>query len=713
MNKKSVLLASMLMAGGAVFAQKLSPSTNMLLMQRAQGLNVNTKSMATVNEDETFDAYVKINSQAVLKQIEALGGKVRTNMGGNLVTVALPVAKIQEIANLDDVTYIQAAPKVRLLMDNARADANVDQCHTATTGMEAYTGKGVVVGLVDTGMQYTHIDYFDTEGTECRIRRVWNQGKAGTAPSGYDYGAEYATASRIKSQRYDVTTQYHAGHVLGIAAGADKSAGYYGVAPDADIVFVSMGDDVSEVVDGVKYIFDYAKSVGKPCVVNLSLGTHSGPHDGTSETDQMFDKLVSPGYIIVGAAGNEGEDNLHVGKTLESADDAFKFMTNNPYSSTLGIDLWGSKDSHMAFKAVLVNARSGQIMAESDTISTDETVDQKTISLKTGSTSCTVYYSCGIADNGKPEAFIMTYGTGSNTYKLGFVVVGEEGSTFHAWQVAQYDSFASTSLNGWTSADNDYSVGEIGGTGKNVISVGSYNTRLKWEDLSGRSYDYTQYAGDMGDLSLFSSHGPTADGRRKPDVTAPGAEIVSAMSSFYYGFSSTTCVAKTTVGSATHYYQTAQGTSMASPFVTGSVALWLQANPKLTVDDIREVIEATSRKDEHTGETASNLWGAGKIDTYAGLKYILEKSSTGISEQGVTEGMFQVVGDHNAHAAKIYFEENGTPVRLSVYNALGQQLSEQTLTANGTQVDLSSYGTGVYVFKMQRGAASKSVKMTL
>lgn len=152
---------------------------------------------------------------------------------------------------------------------------------------------------------------------------------------------------------------------------------------------------------------------------------------------------------------------------------------------------------------------------------------------------------------------------------------------------------------------------------------------------------------------------------------------------------------------------------MASPFVTGSVALWLQANPKLTVDDIREVIEATSRKDEHTGETDSNLWGAGKIDTYAGLKYILEKSSTGISEQGVTEGMFQVVGDHNAHAAKIYFEENGTPVRLSVYNALGQQLSEQTLTANGTQVDLSSYGAGVYVFKMQRGSASKSVKMTL
>lgn len=713
MNKKSVLLASLLMAGGAVFAQKLSPSTNMLLMQRTQGLGVNLKSMPTVNDDETVDAYVKINSQAVLKQIEALGGKVRTNLGGNLVTVALPIAKIHEIADLDDVAYISAAPKAHLLMDNARADANVDQCHTATTGMEAFTGKGVVVGLVDTGMQFTHIDYYDTEGKECRIRRVWNQSKSGTAPEGYDYGAEYTTASRIKSQRYDVTTQYHAGHVLGIAAGADKSSGYYGVAPDADIVFVSMGDEVSKVVDGVKYIFDYAKSVGKPCVVNLSLGQHNGPHDGTSETDQMFDQLVGPGYIIVGAAGNEGEDNLHVGKTLESADDAFQFITNNPYSSVLGIDLWGSKDSHMAFKAVLVNVRSGAIMAESDTISTDNDVEEKTITLKTGSTSCTVYYSCGIDDNGKPEALLMTYGTGSNTYKLGFVVTGEEGSTFHAWHVAQYDSFASTSLKGWTSADNDYSVGEIGGTGKSVITVGAYNTRLKWNDLSGTSYDYTMYAGDMGDLSLFSSHGPTVDGRRKPDVAAPGAEVVSAMSSFYSKFNKSTCVAQTTVGNSSYYYQTAQGTSMASPFVTGSVALWLQANPKLTVDDIREVIEATSRKDEHTGDTSSNLWGAGKIDTYAGLKYVIEKNSTGISEQGLTEGMFQVVGDHNAHAAKIYFEENGTPVRLSVYNALGQQLSEQTLTANGTQVDLSAYGAGVYVFKMQRGTVAKSVKMTL
>lgn len=367
----------------------------------------------------------------------------------------------------------------------------------------------------------------------------------------------------------------------------------------------------------------------------------------------------------------------------------------------------------MTFKAVLVNARSGQIMAESDVVSTDETVDEKTITLKTGSTSCTVYYSCGITENGKPEAFLMSYGTGSNTYKLGFVVGGEEGSTFHAWHVAQYDSFASTTLTGWTSADNDYSVGEIGGTGKNVITVGSYNTRLKWKDISGKSYDYTMYAGDMDDLSLFSSHGPTVDGRQKPDVTAPGAEIVSAMSSFYYGFNSSTCVATTTVGTSTHYYQTAQGTSMASPFVTGSVALWLQANPNLTVDDIREVIKATSRKDEHTGDESGNLWGAGKIDTYAGLKYVIEKDGTGISEQGLTEGIFQVVGDHSAHAAKIYFEENGTPVRLSVYNALGQQLSEQTLTANGTQVDLSAYGAGVYVFKMQRGTVAKSVKMTL
>lgn len=714
MNRKTVLLASMLMAGSAVFAQKLSPSTNMLLMQRAQGLGVTTKSVSANAADETFDAYVKINSQAVLQQIEALGGKVRTNMGGNLVTVSLPIAKINEIAALDDVNYIQAAPKVRLTMDKARADANVDQCHTATTGMEAYTGKGVVVGLVDTGMQYTHIDYQNSEGTECRIRRVWNQSATGTAPSGYNYGAEYTTAARIKSKRYDVTSQYHAGHVLGIAAGADKSSGYYGVAPDADIVFVSMGDDVADVVDGVKYIFDYAKSVGKPCVVNLSLGTHDGPHDGSSETDRMFDELVSPGYLIVGAAGNEGEDNLHVSKTLESADDAFKFITNNPYSSYLGIELWGSKDSHMAIQPVLVNSRNGSIVAQGDTIYTDEDVEQETVSLKYGSSSCTLYYSCGIdEDNEKPEALFMTYGTGSTTYKLGFIVVGEEGSTFHAWHLQEYDSFASTTADGWTSADNDYSVGEVGGTGKSVISVGSYNTRLQWEDISGTSYDYTPYAGELNDLSGFSSHGPTVDGRMKPEVTAPGAEIVSAMSSFYYGINKNTCVATTTSGTSTYYYQTAQGTSMATPFVTGSVALWLQANPKLTVDDVREILEATSRKDDYTGETSSNLWGNGKIDTYAGLKYVLDKNPSGISEQGVTEGMFQVVGDHHAHAAKIYFEENGTPVQLSVYNALGQQLSEQTISANGALVDLSAYGAGVYVFKMQRGTVAKSVKMTL
>ena len=75
---------------------------------------------------------------------------------------------------------------------------------------------------------------------------------------------------------------------MGTAAGADKSSSFYGMAPDADIVFVSFAEENTNIADAIKYIFDYADKVSKPCVINMSLGSHYGPHDGTSYLDQSM-----------------------------------------------------------------------------------------------------------------------------------------------------------------------------------------------------------------------------------------------------------------------------------------------------------------------------------------------------------------------------------------------------------------------------------------
>lgn len=709
MKKKSVVLASMLMLSGAVMAQKLSPSTELMLLNHTAGTGLQPKSLTVQNE--TVNAFVKINSQTVLDDIERLGGQVNTNYGGNLVTVSMPVDKVREIAALDDVAYIQAAPQARLLMNKARAEANVDACHEATAGMEAYTGKGVVVGLVDTGLDYTHIAYYDSDRTASRLARVWNQNGSGSSPSGYSYGREYSTAETIAAARYDTNEEYHAGHVLGIAAGADKSSSYYGIATDAELVFVSMSGDVSQVVDGVKYIFDYAESVGKPCVVNLSLGVHQGPHDGTSEYDQMFDAITGPGRIIVGACGNEADGNVHVSKTLSGENDSLRcMMAKDSYASYNGVDMWGDVGTDITFKYVIVNSSNGKIYAESDEFSTANS-DRKNFSLKHNQQSCIVNMTSGRGSNNRPEVYTLASLTLTGNYKLGIIATSSDGSTIHAWQLSQYGEFTTAKVDGWTAPTSDYTVGEIGGTGKNVISVGAYNSNTTLTYLNGGTSDQSSWLGQLGQISSFSSHGPTLDGRMKPDVSAPGAIIVSALSS-YAGYSSS-ATAKTTVNGKSYYYIGSQGTSQASPFVAGTIALWLQANPQLTPDGIKEVINATARHDDFTGTEPGNVYGAGKIDAYAGLQYVLEHQETGIADQHATEGMFRVVSNASDHTAQVFFSETEGSVAVSVYSTTGQLVHSEQAVSNGQQLGVSHLAPGVYLFRLQRGSSVHTVKATL
>lgn len=244
----------------------------------------------------------------------------------------------------------------------------------------------------------------------------------------------------------------------------------------------------------------------------------------------------------------------------------------------------------------------------------------------------------------------------------------------------------------------------------NVISVGSYNTKMEYTTLGGVVYGInTALVGNKGALSLFSSHGPTLDGRTKPDVTAPGCLLISATSKYYADFSSSTCAVK----SGDDYYDVNMGTSMASPVVTGTVALWLQANPNLSPADVRAILNKTARHDNYTGtaeKSDRNSWGAGKIDAFAGLKMALD--ATGIKDTKAGEQMFSITTDRVARTAQFFFGNDGA-ARVAVYNALGQQVYAKQIAASGETVDFSQLGNGVFVVKLQQGSAEKSVKIAL
>ena len=716
MKKRKILIAVILSAAFQAQAQKLSPNTSLMLNDwEAQKKEAVQKNGMNAPTDRMVSAFISVDDSKVVDELRKHGVTVRSVLG-DVITASLPISSINKIAAIDGVTNIQAGTEARLLMDNARADANVDACHTATESLGDYTGKGVVVGIVDNGFEYAHADFLKNDYTETRVARVWDQSAtSGTAPEKYGYGAEYTTLKEMKLQRCDMSETFHGTHVAGIAAGSDQSSKYYGVAPDADIVLVSFSSQNTSVIDGIKYVFDYAESVGKPCVVNISLGTHLGPHDGTSASDQAFAAMAGPGRIIVGAAGNEGSTALHVGKDLEEGDTSLKTMigfSENSASKQAYVDIWGSKGAPLKVKAVVVDALKGKVMYESPAVETDGETDVKyTFPDGSGVVSTVQMALQKNPTNERTEVMLMCRATSiAENRKIGIVATSDAGTSIHMWNNATEGYFLNGGKRGWTDGDTDYTVGELGGVSDNVISVGSYNTKMEYTTLGGDVYGInTALVGNKGGLSLFSSHGPTLDGRTKPDVTAPGCLLISATSKYYAGFSSSNCAVK----SGDDYYDANMGTSMASPVVTGTVALWLQANPNLSPADVRAILNKTARHDNYTGtaeKSDRNSWGAGKIDAFAGLKMVLD--ATGIKDTKAGEQMFSITTDRAARTAQFFFGTDGA-ARVAVYNTLGQQVCAKQLAASGETVDLSQLGNGVFVVKLQQGSAEKSVKIAL
>lgn len=719
MNKRKILIAVILATAFKASAQNIAPNTSLMLHQwEAQKKEAALKNGMNAPADRTVSAFISVDDSKVVDELRKHGVTVRSVLGG-VVTASLPLSCINTIADIDGVKNIQAGSEVRLLMDAARADANVDACHTATESLGDYTGKGVVVGIVDNGFEYAHADFLKNDYTETRVVRVWEQGAtSGNAPEKYGYGAEYTTLKDMKHARLDTYDTFHGTHVAGIAAGSDRSTNYYGVATEADIVLVSFSSQNTSVIDGIKYVFDYAESVGKPCVVNISLGTHLGPHDGTSDTDRALAKLVGPGRIIVGAAGNEGTKAVHASKTFSEGNTTMKTMigfdNDKAATKTARIDIWGDKDATLKVKPVVVNTNDGSIMAELSEVATDGEKNAELSFPEGCGVEGTVQMALQVSpSNDRPNVLAICSATSiADNRRIGLVITGSEGSTVHMWNSDVTGYFLSEDKEGWTDGDDIYTIAEIGGISPDVITVGSYNTKDSYKDLMGNVHDVdADKMGNVGERSLFSSCGPTTDGRQKPDVVAPGCAVVSATSKYWQGFYPMAAVAKSQY--ANDCYDVNIGTSMSSPFVTGTVALWLQANPKLTPSDVRNILNASSRHDQYTGNTDScdrNKWGAGKIDAYAGLQIAAGK--TGIRDTLADVQLFSITTDRAARTAKVMYAAKGNAT-LSIYTTTGQKVAAKTLTASGQTVSLSQLTHGVYVFRLEQGGATHTVKAML
>lgn len=707
-----LLGTAMLLVPSLGLAQSvLSPRTAIVLSKSTPRMISGTDA---ANRDMT--AFITIDPTRTSWQTLGLMPMVEQ---GNTATVRVSLDRLRNLATAEGVEYVQLTAGANLALNNARAEAGVDDVHNGVSLPQSYTGKGVVVGIVDTGFDYLHSAFRNPTDGSLRIKSVWEQNKSAkldgaVAPEKFGYGVELNTPELIAQAQADRSDLSHGTHVAGIAAGSDdyKDGAYVGVAPDADIVIVAADMEnfsSADIANGVQYIYDYAEKVGKPCVVNLSICNHEGPHDGTSTFDVLTSEMQGPGRLLVGAAGNDRTKKFHVARKFESADDApLKTLVDyslGMYSTGSTIEIWGEKDSEFTVELSLYGVKSKKVISSTVVYPAEGVTEVSFGKYATGSYKAASEVS---PLNGKPHITLSAELTNvRKDYYVAITVTPKSKGQVDIWTNPDYLILGARRVEGFSEPDASSStICEIGGTGKRIVSVGSYNTYLN----SDYAPDPSASADDVvGGLSYFSSYGPTADGRIKPDVTAPGNLILSAVSNFdsSYGLK---VVDKKYKYDRQNLYAYKNGTSMASPFVVGVVATWLQAYPELTPEQLHEIIEATGRKDEFSSTAPDNNWGFGKINPMDGLKKCIELQETGIESVDTPFDGSIKIEDGNI---TVNFPRNTRAV-VSVADLAGNTVMNRDLgnmTAGETvSVPMPSVAKGVYVLTVKNDAYAKSYK---
>lgn len=665
-------------------------------------------------------AYITTDgSEACLSRLDSLGVKITICLDG-VATARIPSSKLAEVASTQGVVYVQTASAVEPMLDLAKPEAGADKVAAGTGLSQPYTGSGVVVGVVDAGFDYGHATFYDAAGN-LRIKRVWEQASTPSSPyvspEKYGYGIELSTPAQIEAAGGDITNNSHGTHVACIAAGSDSfmDGAYRGVAPDADIVLVSMGEtsrDNVNLTNALSYIFDYADAVGKPCVVNLSLGNHAGPHDGTSTFDRLADQMQGPGRLIVGAAGNHRAYKFHLSRVFAGADDqplrtfADFYTPPSAYNKGGDIEIWG--EAGMEFEVVLsaYNLFSKEEVESVTVYPSDEPVTS--VSLGRNLTGTLSVASEVSPLNGKPHVMISSELTGMrNNYALALSVVPKSAGQIDIWADNSQLGLTDNGIVGYSRPESESTICEIGGTASRILTVGAYTTRNEYT-LYGSTTTSTLNE-PLGEISSFSGNGPTADGRLKPEVSAPGCFIISAVSS--NDASGTLILAQAHADdNRSNLYGYMQGTSMSAPFVTGVVATWLQAHPTLTPEELKGVVARTARQDSHTGtigEAGDYSWGYGKIDAYGGLCECLELEASGIYN-GSTVAESMVVREGGA--IRVMLPVGAARAVAEIFAVNGTLVVRHTISAANSAIDIASLSSGVYVLKLSAGGSVKTIK---
>ncbi|PFZ68062.1 peptidase S8 [Bacillus toyonensis] len=571
------------------------------------------------------DAVKNVSVIAKVKDIDEwnrIPGVLQTNpissapdKSSQIVTAKVAMNELEAIRQSSTVISLKAPRPVQPLLKKTTEEIAARSNLLPSGVARDHGGQGVIVGIIDFGCDFVHKNFRNQDGST-RILNIWDQNPERINDSPIPYGRVFTkdqinqalnSSNPYKTLGYPLTPfteqkrSAHGTHVMDIAAGNGHGTGAPGVAPNADLVFVELAasdipwggwdvvdstlGDSAQLLDAVKFILDTAGE--RPCVINISLGTNGGPHDGTSLFEQSIDDLLieKSNRSIVIAASNSYDDGIHASGMVSKGNSAdLHWQVNNGDFTFNELEIWydGTDDFLIELITPIGESLGSIALGENGSILNNQ-----------GETLIFTTNRRSDPNNGDNEIGIFLESglpTGTWTIRLHGTTVNN--GKFHAW-IERDDNGQSkfTPPN-----DNAHTLGSLSCGHKSIV-VGSYDAHVPGAPLS-----------------WFSSAGPTKDGRQKSEISAPGHNVIAA---------ATDIITSNTTDGVTKM----SGTSMAAPAVTGVIALVLaEAQAKgtnLTVDQIRNVLIKTARKNPPEGEGWNERYGWGRIDASKAVEEII------------------------------------------------------------------------------------------
>lgn len=517
--------------------QKLDNTLNLALESAPEELEKSEELRVGYNpEEQTWELIVKHTEP--IDELRESGIEIYPLLN-NYSIITVPESLIQMVSDLPQIEYIEKPKRLFFAVNQAKAASCINYVQIEGSAYVPFlTGRGVIVAVIDSGIDYFHEDFRNEDGTT-RILELWDQTLNRVfAREELNLALETGSRARAREVVPSVDLSGHGTAVAGIAAGngRENQGQYRGVAFESPLLVVKLGTPdpegfprTTELMKALDYVVRKAIEYQMPVAVNISFGNTYGSHDGTSLLETYLDDISNFGRLVIAVGtGNEGGRGGHVSGTLRMGETKEVELSISPYETGLSVQLWKAYTDEFL---VSLMTPSGQVFGPFSSAAGSQTLTYE-------GTRILVYYGMPSPYSQAQEIYMdfipvkdyLTSGIWKIRMEPRRIIQGNFDLWLPSGNILNRSTYFLRSTPDTTLT--------IPSTAAMVISVGAYDDAYQqYADFSGRGY--TRVTDQV-----------------KPDLVAPGVGIITSR--------------------AGGGYEPVTGTSFATPFVTGGTALMMQ-----------------------------------------------------------------------------------------------------------------------------------------